>query len=131
MMDRTLPTKCIVVEDDPFWMSEVANGLASEKVEIFRASRATDGLRLLDQYPDAAMVIDIILPEQDGLELMRDAREKCPDLRVLAISGGGRLGADFYLKLADAFGADAVIEKPFTAHQLVVGWRQALAGKKT
>lgn len=129
-MARYLPTKCIVVEDDPFWMSEVVNGLASEEVEIFRASRATDGLRLLDQHPEASMVIDIILPEQDGLELMRDARQKFPDLKVLAISGGGRLGADFYLKLADAFGADAVIEKPFTAEQLVAGWRQARAGKK-
>ncbi len=130
-MDGRLPKKCIVVEDDPFWMSEVVNGLATEEVQIFKAPSATEGLRLLDQHPDAAMVIDIILPDQDGLEVLRDARAKCPDLRVLAISGGGRLGADFYLKLADAFGADAVIEKPFTAEQLVVGWRQALAGKKT
>ncbi len=123
--------KCIVVEDDPFWMSEVTNGLTAEGVDVFPATSGTEGLKLLDIHPDAAMVIDIILPDQDGLEVLRDARAKQPDLRVLAISGGGRLGPTFYLKLADVFGADAVIEKPFTAEQLIVGWNQALAGKTT
>ena len=124
-----MPIKCIVVEDDPFWMTEVSNGLSDHGVEVFAATSGAEALKLLDRHPDAAMVIDIILPDQDGLEVLRDARAKSPDLRVLAISGGGRLGPTFYLKLADAFGADAVTEKPFTAEQLIVGWNQALVGK--
>ncbi len=117
---------CIVVEDDPFWMNEVSNGLTTQGVEVFPATSGAEALRLLDVHSDAAMVLDIILPDQDGLEVLRDARAKRPDLRVLAISGGGRLGPSFYLKLADAFGANAVIEKPFTAEQLISGWNQAL-----
>lgn len=70
--------KCIVVEDDPFWMSEVCNALATEGVEVFPAQTAAEGLRLLDGHPDAAMVIDIILPDQDGLEILRDARANIP-----------------------------------------------------
>lgn len=125
------PMKCIVVEDDPFWMAEVSNGLAAEDVEVFPATTGAEALKLLTQHPEAAMVIDIILPDQDGLEVLKEARAKRPDLRVLAISGGGRIGPDFYLRLADVFGADAVIEKPFTAEQLRAGWHKALAGKTT
>lgn len=121
--------KCIIVEDDPFWMAEVSNGLTAAGVEVFPATSGAEGLRLLDRHPDAAMVIDIILPDQDGLEVLRDARAKHPDLRVLAISGGGRIGPAFYLKLADTFGADAVVEKPFTTEQLLAGWHTALAVK--
>lgn len=123
--------KCIVVEDDPFWMAEVFNGLTTAGVEVFPATSGAEALMLLNRHPEAAMVIDIILPDHDGLEVMRAARAKKTDLRVLAISGGGRIGPAFYLKLADTFGADAVIEKPFTTEQLLEGWHKALAGKTT
>ena len=119
--------KCIVVEDDAFWMKEICDGLGGERVDILPAQSGAEALRLLKANPGASMVLDIILPDQDGLEILRDARAIQPDLRVLAISGGGRLGADFYLQLARSLGADAVIEKPFTAEQLVTSWRQALA----
>lgn len=119
--------KCIVVEDDPFWMKEIHEGMAAEPVDVLPATSGAQALELLRANPGAGMVLDIILPDQDGLEILRDARAIQPDLRVLAISGGGRLGADFYLKLAHSFGANVVIQKPFTAQQLVAGWREATA----
>lgn len=118
--------KCIVLEDDPFWMSEVSDVLSAQGVEVLPATSGAQALQLLDQNPEAAMVIDIILPDQDGIEVLREARVRRPNLRVLAISGGGRLGPAFYLRLADAFGATAVIEKPFTAGQLVSAWNTAV-----
>lgn len=119
--------KCIVVEDDPFWMAEICSGLKENGVVVLTASTAQEASRQLKAHPDAGMILDIILPDRDGLEVLREAREANPDVRVVAISGGGRLGADFYLKLATAFGARCVLQKPFTTDQLVRGWRDAIA----
>jgi DNA-binding response OmpR family regulator len=115
--------ECIVVEDDPFWMAEICDALASEAARIHQATSGAVALRLLADHPKAVMVLDVILPDQDGLEVLKAAREVAPDMRALVISGGGRLPASFYLQLADAFGADIVLEKPFTHGQLVARWR--------
>lgn len=119
--------KCIVVEDDPFWMAEICSGLAENGITVFPAATAQEASRQIRAHPDAGLILDIILPDRDGLEILREAREANPDVRVLAISGGGRLGADFYLKLATTFGAKAGLQKPFTTDQLVRGWQEAIA----
>lgn len=117
--------KCIVAEDDPFWSAEICQALTAEGVHAIAAPDGAEALRLLKRHPDSGLVLDIILPDRDGLEVLRDARSERPSVPVVAISGGGRLGGDFYLKLADAFGANAVIQKPFTPAQLVQAWKTA------
>jgi DNA-binding response OmpR family regulator len=126
--ERGRAMKCVVAEDDPFWSSEICATLGTHGIETFAAHDGAQALKLLRQNPGAGLVLDIILPDQDGLEVLRDARAEQPDVRVIAISGGGRLGADFYLKLAGAFGANVTIQKPFTALRLIEGWKTATSG---
>ena len=115
-------SKCIVVEDDPFWSSEISVALLSADVEVFYAADGRQALVLAGRHPDATMVLDIILPEVDGVEVLQQLGAIAPDMAVLAITGGGRLGAAFYLKLAKTFGAKAQLAKPFTHGQLVENW---------
>jgi len=74
------------------------------------------------RHPDASMVLDIILPEIDGVEVLQQLGAIAPDMAVLAVTGGGRLGAGFYLMLAETFGAKVQLAKPFTQGQLVENW---------
>ena len=86
---------------------------------------ASDGRQALDmarQHPDASMVLDIILPEMDGVEVLQQLGAIAPNMSVLAVTGGGRLGPAFYLKLAETFGAKVQLAKPFTQDQLVENW---------
>jgi CheY-like chemotaxis protein len=59
------------------------------------------------------------MPDMDGLELMVRLRKQQPDLKVIAISGGARIGPESYLKLADRLGADASIAKPMDIFKLL------------
>lgn len=120
-------TPCIVVDDDPFWLTEICDGLRAEGFHAIRANDADSALKALRAHPDAGLVLDIILPDRDGLEVMGAARALHPNIKVLAISGGGRLGSDFYLKLAGAFGAQATMSKPFSRDALVSQWRDLMA----
>lgn len=119
--------KCIVVEDDPFWMAQICEGLARNGIASVQAETALEASRQIRDHPDAMVILDIILPDRDGLEILQEARLANPDVRVVAISGGGRLGASFYLKLATAFGAKVGLPKPFSTDDLMLGWRQAMA----
>lgn len=113
--------QCIVVEDDPFWSAEICRMLGGEAVEVFCASTGLQALELAADHPEASIILDIILPDIDGLKVLERLQPRdCP---VLAITSGGRMGPDFYLRLAGQFGARGGLAKPFTDRQLLESWR--------
>lgn len=114
--------KCIVVEDDHFWSEEINDALVGANVEVVRVANGREAIEMARRYPDAGMILDIILPDVDGVQVLQQLRHVVPDMPVLAVTGGGRLGAEFYLKLARTFGAQGQLAKPFTPAQLVDSW---------
>ncbi len=83
----------------------VADGLA------VLAGIDTPGLQLV--------VLDLIMPGKEGLETIMAIRRQRPDLRVIAISGGGRGRPGDYLRAARLLGAAQTLEKPFAVKELL------------
>ena len=78
---------------------------------------AGDGKEALESYvlhPADLMVTDIVMPNKEGIETILEFRRSHPELRIIAMSGGGRNSGQDYLKLAKSFGADYVLTKPFS-----------------
>ena len=90
-------------------------GLGFEIVTAPDVDTAIERMSL--QHCDAA-VVDILMPDRDGLNFILEIRKTRPDLRIVAISGGGRLGAGPLLRMADGLGADATLVKPFSSSDL-------------
>ena len=63
--------------------------------------------------------MDLLLPEQEGLETIRELCQAFPALRILAISGGGPTGALTILDIAEEFGASRARAKPFTLERFL------------
>ena len=87
-----------------------------------RCDGAADGnkaLAKLDQRQYDAVVIDIIMPDREGIETIAEVRKQWPGTFIIAISGGGRIMAENFLKLATMVGADLTLTKPFTPAQLL------------
>ena len=72
------------------------------------------------------VITDIIMPEKEGLETIREMRRIKQDLKIIAMSGGGKVSADNYLEIAKIFGASRVISKPFTKSEMVSAVRELL-----
>ena len=70
------------------------------------------------------MLLDIIMPEKEGIETLMEAKQRWPALKVIAMSGGGRIKADDFLQLASDLGADLVLKKPVLPSVLVGHLRQ-------
>ena len=83
-------------------------------------------LHILNQLLTDIVVTDLIMPEEDGLKVVIKLRELKPSIKIIAISGGGKVGPGSYLNLAKALGADAVFSKPFSLNDLVSKIEQLL-----
>lgn len=123
---QAVPT-ILVVDDDPEIRSTLKKVLEMSGHTVHTASSGMEAQQCLAAHTVHLMITDIVMPDQDGLESMRQARESHPGLPVIAMSGGGRLRTDNYLRLAKAFGASDVLEKPFDTTTLLAIVKQVLA----
>ncbi len=88
----------------------------------YDADIAENGLTGLEKFVrnSADLVItDIIMPEKEGLEIIKEMKKLKPELKIIAISGGGRISAQSYLGTARLFGADLAFQKPFSQAEIV------------
>jgi DNA-binding response OmpR family regulator len=123
-MKNAASTRLLVIDDDNLVRAPLIDMLQTAGFEVVAASNGRLGLELLDTTPVDAVITDILMPEQEGLETIREARQRFPDIRILAISGGGETQL---LRFAESFGADQTLSKPFTGSQLVAAVRTLLA----
>ena len=65
------------------------------------------------QYFDL-IVTDILMPEMDGVQAIKEIRQLYPRQKIMAIAGGGRVRREGRLDFAKKVGAEAVLEKPFS-----------------
>jgi DNA-binding response OmpR family regulator len=112
--------KVCVIDDDPMMLQHLQDMVAGLGFEVVSAPDVKTAFELMAaQHCDAA-VVDILMPERDGIDFIMQARRVHPDLRIVAISGGGRLGADAVLGMAAGLGADRTLVKPFSASELQI-----------
>ena len=129
-MKNAVSTRLLVIDDDNLVRAALTDMLQTAGFEVVTVSNGRLGLELLDTSPVDAIITDILMPEQEGLETIREARQRFPDIRILAISGGGAGGGETQLlRFAESFGADQTLPKPFTGSQLVAAVRALLASR--
>ncbi|WP_420405854.1 response regulator [Nisaea sp.] len=107
------------MEDDQFVSHalRLAMELYGMKVQVNSTGRLPAGQRGLEDFD--IVVTDIVMPDVEGIELIRNIRSAPSGIPIVAISGGGLGQAQDYLKIATSFGADAVFEKPFDEDRLI------------
>lgn len=109
----------LVIDDDPQIRRLTARILTDLHHEVIEAGDGRQGLRLVLQQRPAMVLTDILMPEKEGIELIRDIRREAPGVHIIAMSGGGTTAkAMMFLDFALALGADAVLRKPFRAAEL-------------
>lgn len=97
-------------------MLERALTLAGHEVTV--ATNGRSALQILEAGAFDLVLTDIVMPEMEGLELIRTIRKQSPAPKIISMSGGGRGAADDYLELAKRFGAARTVEKPFNVNDL-------------
>ena len=110
--------RILVVDDDEQIRILLDLALSRDSHEVVTAENGVVASRVQRERPADVVIMDIIMPEKEGFETIIEFRRDYPETKIIAISGGGRLGPDQYLKLAKTMGADFIFEKPLPLVQL-------------
>lgn len=78
-----------------------------------------EGAKLLAQGLYDLLITDIVMPNQEGLESIIQARKRYPALRIIAMSGAGKTSTEVYLRVAKNVGANAVFQKPWNPKEML------------
>ena len=111
--------RILIIDDEAPVRQMLRATLEREGHQVSEANDGEQGLRVLQREPVDLLITDLIMPGKEGLETIGEVRGRFPDLPVIAISGGGRIGPEGYLELARAMGARHCLAKPFTRQKLV------------
>ncbi|MEO8434792.1 MAG: response regulator [Pyrinomonadaceae bacterium] len=93
------------------------------------AGNGKEALVSYSLHPTELVVTDLVMPDKEGLETIRELRRTYPDLKIIAMSGGGRTGVQNYLELAVKFGANHILNKPFSNQELLDGVQMLVSAR--
>jgi len=108
----------LVIDDDPSIRNILYDILREDGHEVSLAENGNRGIELINKIPFDLVITDLIMPEKEGVETIIEIRNSSPGLRIIAVSGGGRISSQDYLSLAEKLGADMTMSKPFTPGQI-------------
>lgn len=112
-------TTVLVIDDDRLMRRLAARVLAKAGYRVLVATDGRKGVRLFREERPDLILTDILMPEQEGLETIRELRREAPKVAIIAMSGEGQTGTKQFLDFAIKLGADATLAKPFRAAELV------------
>jgi DNA-binding response OmpR family regulator len=123
--------RVLLIDDDPLIQTTLPLVLAEHGHEVIVTSNGKQALKEIRTRPPEApidvVITDILMPETDGLEVIRALRTESPNLPVVAMSGGSsRMPGTEALHLARLLGARQVLAKPFTEGELLSAIRLAV-----
>ena len=119
--------RILVIDDDNDVRSLAQDVLGSAGYEVLVAADGAQGIELQRSTPAAVVITDILMPEKEGLETIRDLKHEFPGVKIIAISGAGkRVKSSAYLVTAREVGAQALLRKPFDSNTLVQMVREVL-----
>jgi CheY-like chemotaxis protein len=116
----------LVVDDDDDFRSVISRVVTGMGFAVLQACSGNQAFIVYAEHRPDLVIADLIMPDGEGLELIKHLRRADKQLKIIAITGGGRGGKTNYLYIAESLGADYTIEKPFSADQLLSVLRLAL-----
>lgn len=116
----------LIIDDDDSLRDSLRRTLHKEGYRIMEASEGRRGLKQLERQPADLILLDMFMPEKDGLETIGELRRTHPGIRIITMSGGGFKGTVDVLPVAKKLGVRRTLAKPFTREQLLDAVREEL-----
>ena len=120
----------LIIDDDDSVRESLRRTLHKEGYTIMEASEGRRGLKQLERQPVDVILLDMFMPDKDGLETIMALRRTHPGMKIIAMSGGGFKGRVDVLDVAKKLGVRRTLAKPFTREELIEAVEQVLNGSQ-
>lgn len=117
----------LVVDDEELVRFTLRVALEADGHQITTAENGKDALRLVAENTYDLVITDLIMPEKEGIETIIELKRSYPGIKILAISGGGKLKDTSALEIAGYLGARNTLKKPFGRDELLSKVTQSLS----
>ena len=111
--------RILVIEDEDEVRAMLRRVLERAGYEVAVAPDGEAGIRQYHENPADLIITDIIMPRKGGMETILDLKSEYPKVKIIAMSGGGRIGPEPYLEIAEGLGAVRIFSKPFRIEELL------------
>jgi len=111
--------RILIIDDDAMIRDLLVNILEREGYETITAHCGKDGIKIYRENPVDLIITDLLMPEKDGIETIMELRQDSQNVRIIAMSGGGKIDPETYLQIAKTMGAIETIAKPFDRKELL------------
>ncbi len=118
--------RVLIVDDDEQIRALLQEVMEWAGFDVAVAENGRVAMRLQEQQPADLVITDLIMPEQEGLETITSLKKVYKGIKIIAISGGGRIGPEAYLPAALELGADRIFSKPFDVQEIVAAVKALL-----
>ncbi|MES1194663.1 MAG: response regulator, partial [Opitutus sp.] len=113
-------SRILLIDDDDAVRTMLRITLAEFGHTVTEARNGIEGLAIFPATGVDLVITDIVMPGKEGIEVIQELRLLHPQLKIIAISGGGRVGPSDYLRIALFLGAARVLAKPFSNQELLL-----------
>ena len=118
--------RILIIDDEPQIRSMLTLMLEREGYEVVEAPDGVDGIKIYRQNPADLIITDLIMPNKDGIGMIIDLKKEFPNVKIIAMSGGGLNKPDGYLKGAKKLGAACTLTKPIDREEMLKAVREIL-----
>jgi len=111
--------RILVIDDETPIRSMLRDVLEQDSHEVKEACNGKEAFSIFRESEFDLIITDLVMPEKSGIDLIMELKKEFPDIKVIAISGGGGITGRFdYLPIAKLIGAKAILNKPFHMNEL-------------
>ena len=109
----------LVVDDEQPVCDMIKDMLEPAGYDVTATLSADQAFSIFKESSRDLLITDMVMPDTTGIDLIMKIKEISPDVKILAISGGGGINGRFdYLAVAELLGAKSILKKPFTLSDL-------------
>jgi DNA-binding response OmpR family regulator len=122
MMDsapRDVEGTVLIIDDDAGILDLLGTLLEAHGFRVLTAPNGVRALQVMRESAPRVVLTDLLMPELDGIETIGAIRRVHPNVKIIAMSGGGWIDKIDLLRYARLLGADATISKPADIDELV------------
>ncbi len=115
--------RILIVDDEQSLLNSMQHDLRNldNKFDIHTTTNSNDTLKLIEELNIDLLIADILMPDKEGIEIIREVKKEIPSVKIIAMSGGNT----DYLEYAKRFGSACTLSKPFSKDELIAAINSA------
>ena len=116
--------RVLIVDDDCELLDTLAEMLDGAGFTVAKANNGAEGIAAYKKTPADVVILDMLMPEKDGFETMNFLKRDYPDVKIIAMTGGGTIGSQDVLQWARLMGVTRAFSKPFQWEEMLQSVQQ-------